>query len=395
MNIAFFSDTYLPDKNGVATSISQLKQELEALGHRVFIFTIKHPEADAQEMGVFRFPCMRIAREVPEARISFANPARIAGLLLLYKIDIVHTHSEFSLGLTGRFVSSLTNIPHVHTVHTMWADYRHYILNGHILSSRQIASLFRGFVRPCTAVIAPSNKALFYLKEIGIHPYHVNNGLCIENFISNCSTEKELEITQKYGIKETDFVVLFVGRISDEKRAAELYQVFKNAIKYAPSIKAVMIGRGERLKEINDAIVADGLENRIIMVGAIPYEDIANFYAISHAYCTVSISEVQPMTVIEALTMSLPIIIRADHAFDHLVEEGINGYVRHTDEDVSQALAQLANAPSMAKEMGRESQNISNKFTSKIQAKNMQELYEKVCSIGRPHFGHRTILEKE
>lgn len=395
MNIAFFTDTYLPDKNGVATSVSQLKSELEALGHAVFIYTVKHADIKEKEPGITRWPSMPIVRGVPEARIAFTNPPAIAAHLLRNKIDVVHTHSEFSLGLTGRFVSKMTNIPHVHTVHTMWADYRHYILNGHILTSRQIASLFRAFVRPCTAIVAPSNKAFFYLKSIGVHPYHINNGLSIEEFINRCTAEKEQAIREKLKLTPKDFIVLFVGRISDEKRVLELYHVLTKAMERQKNIKAIFVGRGDRTSMIQERITVNHQEDRFILTGALPYEDIANYYAISDVYCTASTSEVQPMTVLEAMTMALPIVVRRDHAFDNLVEHGHNGYIADDDTGITAYLVEMAQNREKAHQMGHESQTLSLQFTSEIQARNMIELYEKVTAIGRPHFGYHPIVETQ
>ncbi len=395
MNIAFFTDTYLPDKNGVATSVSQLKSELEALGHNIYVYTVKHDKHQEDEFRITRWPSVTIMRNVPESRIAFTNPATIAACLIRDQIDIVHTHSEFSLGLTGRFVSKMINIPHVHTVHTMWADYRHYILNGRMLSNRQIGSLFRAFVRPCTAVVAPSNKAFFYLKEIGVHPYHVNNGLCIEAFINRCSIEKQQAIKEKLGLKEGDFTVLFVGRISDEKRVLELYDVISAAMKQQSNIKAIFIGQGDKIPIIEEKIKQNGQQGRFFLTWAMPYEEIVDYYAICQAYCTVSTSEVQPMTVIEAMTMALPIVVHKDHAFDNLIEHGKNGYIGENDQQVIDYLVCLASNPQQAHTMGHQSQILSEHFTSEIQAKNMIKLYNKVVAMGRPHFGFHPVLEKQ
>ena len=395
MNIAFFTDTYLPDKNGVATSVSQLKSELEAMGHNIYIYTVKHADQKENEFRIMRWPSVTVMRNVPESRIAFTNPATIAAYLIRDQVDIVHTHSEFSLGLTGRFVSKMLNIPHVHTVHTMWADYRHYILNGRMLSNRQIGSLFRAFVRPCTAIVAPSNKAFFYLKSIGIHPYHVNNGLSIEEFINRCSSEKQQAIKEKLGLTSEDFTILFVGRISDEKRVLELYDVISAAMKQQNNIKAIFIGRGDKAGVIEEKIKKNNQEGRFILTGTMPYEEIANYYAVCQAYCTVSTSEVQPMTVIEAMTMALPIVVHRDHAFDNLIEHGKNGYIGENDDEVRDYLIQLAANPEQAHTMGHQSQILSEHFTSEIQAKNMLKLYNKVVAMGRPHFGFHPVLEKQ
>ena len=58
MNIGLFTDSYLPEISGLATSISTLKTELKKRGHNVYIFTTSNPVAGKKMRGVFRLPSM-------------------------------------------------------------------------------------------------------------------------------------------------------------------------------------------------------------------------------------------------------------------------------------------------------------------------------------------------
>ncbi|MDN6596963.1 MAG: glycosyltransferase, partial [Lentilactobacillus parabuchneri] len=134
MNIGIFTDTYFPQVSGVATSIKTLKNELERQGNQVYIFTTTDPhvDKDTYEQNIFRFSSIPF--------ISFTD-RRIAvrGLFQAYEIakelnlDIVHTQTEFSMGMIGKFVAKNLNIPCIHTYHTMYEDYLHYVANGKLL----------------------------------------------------------------------------------------------------------------------------------------------------------------------------------------------------------------------------------------------------------------------
>ena len=59
MNIALFTDTYLPDINGVATSTSILRNELVKHGHQVLVVTTVLPHDSSyvdDEQFVLRLP---------------------------------------------------------------------------------------------------------------------------------------------------------------------------------------------------------------------------------------------------------------------------------------------------------------------------------------------------
>ena len=109
MNIGIFTDTYYPQVSGVATSIKVLRNQLERAGHQVYIFTTTDPHVDKNiyERNIFRFTSIPF--------VSFTD-RRIAvrGLFKAYQVakdlglDIVHTQTEFSMGMIGKFVSIRT-----------------------------------------------------------------------------------------------------------------------------------------------------------------------------------------------------------------------------------------------------------------------------------------------
>ncbi|HOL13564.1 MAG TPA: glycosyltransferase, partial [Bacillota bacterium] len=115
MKIGIFSDTYYPQINGVATSVLLLKEYLEKKGHEVYVFTTTDPKAPVHEERVARYPS-----------IPFSNTGRRIAAVLYPAIerafkrndfDIIHTHTEFSIGILGRRLARSLEIPHVHTMH--------------------------------------------------------------------------------------------------------------------------------------------------------------------------------------------------------------------------------------------------------------------------------------
>ena len=86
MNIGLFTDTYYPQINGVATSVLMLKENLEKLGHNVYVFTTTDPKADKNERNVFRVPSIpfKSSRRVG----LFYNPLILRRIKRL-KLDMV------------------------------------------------------------------------------------------------------------------------------------------------------------------------------------------------------------------------------------------------------------------------------------------------------------------
>ena len=83
MRIGLFTDTYYPELNGVATSVYMLKQELERLGHDVYVFTTTTPGAPEEEHNVYRvssLPCIFIT----ERRVGKLYSHHLAHLIKKY-----------------------------------------------------------------------------------------------------------------------------------------------------------------------------------------------------------------------------------------------------------------------------------------------------------------------
>ncbi|MBR1884304.1 MAG: glycosyltransferase [Clostridia bacterium] len=127
MKIGIFTDVYYPDINGVVTSIRMLESEMKKRGHEVYIFSpSKHEPAENEQLYMLKSMPLFVAKEF-KFRVATFYSRTIAKEIKDLNLDIIHTQSEFSLGLFGKILSRKYDIPFIHTYHTMWEDYMHYI----------------------------------------------------------------------------------------------------------------------------------------------------------------------------------------------------------------------------------------------------------------------------
>ncbi len=220
MIIGLFSDTYSPQINGVATSVSILKGELEARGHLVYVFTTTDPNSEKNEANVYRLPSIPFTST---RRISMPYNPHLVRLIKEMRLDLVHTHTEFSLGIFGRAMARNLDIPLVHTMHTIYEKYTHYITRLEMMDP--IAKLAarkwsRYFCNWADEIIVPTEKVKRLLLSYGVRRNIsvIPTGIELDKFSrSGYDSEAILKLRADLCIMAHEKVLLYVGRISEEK----------------------------------------------------------------------------------------------------------------------------------------------------------------------------------
>jgi len=158
MKIGIFTDCYYPQVNGVVISVLTLKNILEKYGHEVYIITSRD-SGNTDLNNVISLPSISFFRW---AEFKLALPfMAIKTQKQLYSLDfdVIHTHTEFSIGRLGKKIATQRTIPLIHTYHTQYEDYTHYIAAvGTSFLKDVVRKLSKFFLRPYSAIIVPSEK---------------------------------------------------------------------------------------------------------------------------------------------------------------------------------------------------------------------------------------------
>lgn len=305
MNIAIFTDTYFPQVSGVATSIQTLKETFEDNGHEVYIFTTSDPKAE-DENHVFRYESVPFLF-FKDRRVAIPSFASIYRRCKELKIDIVHTQTEFSMGLMGVSVARYMRIPLVHTYHTWYEKYLHYILNGKLISRKTVVHLSKLFCDQADLVISPSEQMKEVLRDYQIQkPIHV--------LATGVKLPKELDPNQltsfreRWGIEEDEYLLLSINRIAEEKNLIAIIKQLPQVLERIPNAKLMLAGDGPQLDELKELTAEMGLTDKIIYPGFVSHDEVNVLYQAADVYVNLSTSETQGLTFIEAITNHLPVI---------------------------------------------------------------------------------------
>ena len=119
------------------------------------------------------------------------------------------------------------------------------------------------------------------------------------------------------------------------------------------------------------------------MSGRVPHADVWKYYAIGDAYVSGSTFEVHSMAYLEALAQGLPLICRRDDALDGVLENGRNGFIYDTPEQLTEYEYNVLTDDDLKKDMASCSLQIISKFTSDAYAQSLLELYKSQIKLVR------------
>ena len=383
MKIGMFSDTYDPQINGVASSVKILKNNLELLGHEVYVFTTTDPKAQKGEKNVYRMPSVQVT---VDNRLSVFIPPEIIGKIWDLDLDVVHTHTEFTVGSLGWGVAKMYGLPQVHTMHTIYEDYTHFVVKGDALNTiaKPAARLLtRSFSNSANKVIVPTNKIKDLLLSYGgKSPMAIiPTGIELDMFSNkNDSVDSRSSLREQYGIAPTDKVLLFLGRISKEKNIDELLNVLAGYLPQKPNVKFLLVGGGSEVDELKQLSNELGISEQVIFAGKKPWDEIGRYYHMGDIFINASQSETQGLTYIEALASGMPVVAKADRVLDDVLIEGKNGFIFTDKTSLLSALDTLLNDDSLRHEMGIAAAKSVEKFTGAHYARAVSDLYSEITS---------------
>ena len=395
MRIGLFTDTYPPYINGVSTSVSMLKKALEKLGHQVYIVTV-NPENmryKFEEGGkVIRIPGVPVG--IYDYRLTGVYPIKAFRKIKKWKLDVIHSHTEFGIGTFARIVANQLNIPLVHTYHTMYEEHVNYITRGHFKkSSNEIVKYLSLFYcdKTVTELIVPTKKTYDLFKKkykVDRNIYIVPTGIDIDRFYAeNIDKKKMVNIARKLGLSGDDFVITYVGRLGAEKSIDVSIEVLKELTKKHDNVKLIIVGDGPDRDKLDKLIAKYKLEDRVIFTGKVPWQEVPIYYHLGNVFITASRSETQGLTVIEAMAAGcIPICIN-DESFLNVIVDDLNGRIFKTKKECVKIVSDLIENEETFNRLSNQCRINSERHSSKYYAESVLNVYKLALKNKKGRFG--------
>jgi len=377
MRIGMMVDSYKPYISGITNYVDINKRHLELAGHEVFVFTFGDLDYKDDEPRVIRSRGVALSDSGFYLSVRYSRAAK----KLLQTMDIVHVHHPFLSGrLALRYCQAL-NIPIAYTNHTRYDLYAQaYLpLMPDQVSLGLLQSYMPSFCKAMDLVITPSAGMEKVLRELNVegHIEVVPNGVDLKKF-SNATPLSRAD----FGYTNNEILLVYAGRIALEKNIPFLLQSFAGIAQALPNVHLLLIGGGVHLyeDEIRSLVGTLGITQRVRLIGKVEYDQLPAYLAMCDLFVTASVTEVHPLSVIEAMGTGLPTMGIQSVGVGDTVQDGVTGFLANQDQPSFTAkLTRLCLDQKLRCEMGNAARKASTTYAIERTTKLMLKLYEKLA----------------
>jgi glycosyltransferase involved in cell wall biosynthesis len=327
LRVLIGADTFAPEINGAATFAARLAAGLVERGHDVHIVapapSRKHgtwtETLEGQPMTVHR---LKSWRWYPHPWLRFALPWNIeknsARILDAVKPDVVHFQSHIIIGRGLSNQAQKRGIRVIGTNHFMPENLLEHTLLPNFLRAPAVraawAAAARSFGR-AEVVTTPTRKAADFLE----HYTKIRDVIAI-----SCGVDAH-HYTPDF-TPRTENLILFVGRITNEKQLDKLLRAFA-ILDPSLNAKLELVGGGEQENSLKSLASQLGIRDRVTFTGYAEEDYLRNALTRATVFAMPSIAELQSIATMEAMASGLPVVAANAMALPHLVHDGENGYL--------------------------------------------------------------------
>jgi len=399
MNIAMFTNTFIPHVGGVANSVKVFTDEYRSRGHRVMVIAPAFEHMPPDEEDVIRVSAIQNFNG-SDFSASLGIPLGLSKKLEQFQVDIIHSHHPYLLGDTALRTAASLNVPLVFTHHTMYEQYTHYVPGDSPRLRHFVIELSTGYANLCDHIIAPSESVAVILHKRGVKTpvIVIPTGVDIERF----SREDGSVLRAELGIPSDALVIGYVGRLAPEKNLEFWAAAAVEFIRQSRRNHALIVGSGPSRKNVEDIFMKADVGDRLHCAGVLTGDRLVSAYQAMDIFVFTSKSETQGMVLVEAMAAGVPVVALDAPGVREVIRDTVNGRLIEEEgiEPFVQALSSIAlilmpGDDEKCHFMREAAKSTSREFSTARSADKALELYQHILDMERTTDMKRTTVRKE
>jgi glycosyltransferase involved in cell wall biosynthesis len=315
MRIAYFTETYPPEINGVSLTVERAVRHLRRSGNSVLLCRPRQPgEEPADTMHEWRTPGMRLPM-YPDVRMGLTLTATVRRRLEAFEPDLVHVATQGPLGSAAVAAGRDLLVPVTSDFRTNFHAYcAHYGLR---FASGLVLHYLRRFHNRTDATFVPSRRVRAELQSQGFERVEVI-GRGVDARLFN-PRKRSSDLREFWDADDDAPVVLYVGRLAAEKNVVLALNAFVRLREMHPDARMVVVGDGP----LRTQLEAD--YPNVHFAGALRGEALAVHYASADLFLFPSLTETFGNVTLEAMASGLAVVAFDAAAAGEWIRDGSNG----------------------------------------------------------------------
>lgn len=332
ITVGLFNDSFFPITDGVIMVVDNYARRLSKFCNViVFVPNYLFIKFDDTTLPYKVVRCYSL--DVPFLDYSLPIPKldyKFIRNLNKYKLDIVHIHSPFSLGVAGLKYAKRHHIPCIATMHSQFKQDFKRALKSEMLANKFTYRLMKVYNKCDLCFAVNKEVARIYFEEYHYKtmPRVLLNATDMEPIENNNKTYKGLD--KKYNIKWNVKVFLFVGRLNILKNILFIVDSLSVLKKKKPSLKFKMlfVGVGQDEDKLKERIKELNLEKEVLLVGKIEDRiELASIYKRADLFLFPSVYDASSLVQIEASSQKTPGVFLKNTATSSTITDNVNGFL--------------------------------------------------------------------
>lgn len=218
-----------------------------------------------------------------------------------------------------------------------------------------------------------------YLKvcKTPVKAHVLKNAIDVDRFSQKVTEEQKRSIKKKLGLSETDFVILYVGRIMEIKGVLELMQAVTSL--KDTNIKLLIMGSANSGKwafsPYEKKVKKFMKQNKahIIFTGYVDNSEVYKYAAVADIQCLPTlVAEAAPLVVLEAMAEGLPLIVTKSGGVIEYIDKSTTLIIEQENiiENLKRAIIYMKEHPEVRRQMSENARMQSKKYDEVIYYKN-------------------------
>lgn len=380
MKIALFTETFLPQVNGVVRVLEKIIRHLEAKGHEVLLFAIGEGELKYSNSKIIRlegvpfsfYKELHIVKpedkflskllendisQTPVAMLQTLIPSKhsvVAKALEEFKPDLIHLATPVTLGAIGIYYVEKLELPCLATFHTDLAAYAPMYQLPYM--EEIVNAVTKMIYSRSDRILAPSPSSRKQLKRLGLTNVGVF-GRGVDNVLFH-RDKRDAAALEALGLKDGKTTLAYVGRLAEEKSIPKLIESFIKLKPKHDDLQLLLIGTGPIRDDLEKKLTEAGITD-FAFAGLKKGEELAALYACGDIFCFPSQTETFGQVVQEAMASGMPVVGYDSPGVRDLVQHDKTGFLALNDEEFTSYIETLVKDADLRKSFSEQAFNFA------------------------------------